>query len=119
MKFIIISVNLLVFCASSLAQRPAHLRCEHLTNPLGIDAPSPRLTWLLDDVRYGAVQNAYRIIVGTDSAAVAHGQGNIWDTQKVLSDRMLVVYQGQTLQPYDGIIYFKNIKGYPVISYFK
>jgi alpha-L-rhamnosidase len=100
MKFIITLISLLTFCAFSFAQRPADLRCEHLTSPLGIDAPSPRLTWRLDDARYGAVQNAYRIIVGADSAAVARGQGNIWDTQKASSDRMLVVYQGQALQPF-------------------
>jgi alpha-L-rhamnosidase len=100
MKYIIILINLLFFCAFSFAQRPANLQCEHLINPLGVDAPSPRLTWLLDDARYGAIQNAYRSIVGTDSTAVARGQGNIWDTQKVSSDQMLVTYQGQNLRPF-------------------
>ncbi len=100
MKSIITIFSLLVFCVFAFAQRPCDLRCEHLTNPLGIDAPSPRLTWLLDDTRYGAVQNAYRIIVGTDSSAVARGQGNTWDTQKVSSDQMMVTYQGTALQPF-------------------
>ena len=100
MKIIIAIANLFIFCAFSFAQHPSNLRCEHLTNPLGIDTPSPRLTWLLDDARYGAVQNAYRIIVGTDSTAVTRGQGNSWDTQKVLSDKMLVTFQGQSLQPF-------------------
>jgi len=94
------TITLLIFCAISFAQQPVDLRCEHLTNPLGIDAPAPRLSWMLDDVRYGAVQQAYRIIVGTDSAAVAGAQGNMWDTRQVSSDRMLSVYQGQTLQPF-------------------
>ena len=100
MKSFITIVNVLIFCALTNAQRPDNLRCEYLTNPLGIDVPSPRLTWLLDDARYGAIQNAYRIIVGTDSATVARGQGNTWDTQKVQSDKMLVSFQGQGLQPF-------------------
>ena len=100
MKSIITTLSLLLFSAFSFAQRPANLRCEHLINPLGVDTPSPRFTWLLDDTRYGAVQNAYRIVVGADSSAVARGQGNIWDTQKVSSDRMLVTCQGAALQPF-------------------
>jgi len=108
MKFVITNLSLLAFCTFSLAQHPADLRCEHLSNPLGMDAPTPRLTWRLDDARYGAVQKAYRIIVGTDSIAVARGQGNIWDTQKVSSDKMLVTYQGQSLQPFTR--YFWQIR---------
>ena len=100
MKPIITIINLFIISVLSFAQRPDYLRCEHLTNPLGLDEPAPRLTWLLDDNRYMAVQNAYRIIVGTDSMAVARGQGNCWDTQKVSSDKMLAVYQGQKLQPF-------------------
>ena len=100
MKSIITIVNVLIFCILTNAQQPDKLRCEHLINPLGIDENSPRLTWLLNDARFGAIQNAYRIIVGTDSLAVALGQGTSWDTQKVLSDKMLVSYQGQQLQPF-------------------
>ncbi|MDR0795857.1 MAG: glycoside hydrolase family 78 protein [Tannerella sp.] len=100
MKPINIFLPLFLFSISVSAQRPANLRCEHLTNPLGIDTSSPRLTWLLDDARYGAIQNAYRIIVGTDSTTVARGQGNVWDTQKVSSGKMNVTYQGQALQPF-------------------
>jgi alpha-L-rhamnosidase len=96
----ITTLVLLTVCALTFAQRPANLRCEYLTDPLGVDTPSPRLTWLLEDARHGALQNAYRLIVGTDSADVARGQGDIRDTQKVQSDRMLVTYQGQALQPF-------------------
>ena len=49
---------------------PVGLRCEHLEAPLGIDAPAPRLGWRLDDSRSGALQRAYRVVVGRDSAAV-------------------------------------------------
>jgi hypothetical protein len=28
--------------------RPAHLRCEYLANPSGLDVESPRLSWILD-----------------------------------------------------------------------
>ncbi|MDR1864944.1 MAG: glycoside hydrolase family 78 protein [Bacteroidales bacterium] len=86
------------FCMN--AQQPTNLRCEHLVNPLGIDAPSPRLSWQLNDARYGARQTAYRLVAGTDSAAVAGGRGDVWDTQRVTSDRILVPYAGRQLSPF-------------------
>jgi len=46
------------------------LTCEHLVNPLGIDATQPRLSWRLEDQRNGAVQQAYQILLGQDSLAL-------------------------------------------------
>ena len=72
---------------------------EYLVNPIGIDKVHPRLRWQMDDERNAAYQKAYRIIVGTDSGSVAMGKGNLWDTQKVNSDVMLVNYKGKELEP--------------------
>jgi alpha-L-rhamnosidase len=106
---------LLLFCICSLktaypqtACVPENLRCEYLVNPIGIDATSPRLSWRLKDIRFGALQQAYRILVDTDSAAVAKGKGSIWDSRKVSSDRMLVDYGGNALSPFTR--YFWSIQ---------
>lgn len=79
---------------------PYNLRCEYMVNPLGIDEKHPRLTWQLNDDRMGAAQTAYRITVGTDSAEVAGGKGNIWNTGKVSIDSNLIVYKGDSLKPF-------------------
>ncbi|MGM0376282.1 MAG: glycoside hydrolase family 78 protein [Bacteroidota bacterium] len=79
---------------------PKNLKCEYLVNPIGLDTHSPRFTWQLEDERQGASQTAYRIVVGTDSAEVAGGNGNIWNTARVKSDRILAVYDGPDLQPF-------------------
>jgi len=79
---------------------PGNLRCEYLICPLGIDSQTPRLSWLMNDIRYGAYQTAYRIIAGTDSLSVAHGAGTIWDTGKIESDAVLVTYSGKMLDPF-------------------
>ena len=50
--------------------KPINLICDHLVKPLGIDNPSPRLSWMLDDSRKGARQTAYQIVVGCDSLEV-------------------------------------------------
>lgn len=78
----------------------ARLKCEHLINPIGIDAVHPRLSWIITDVRKGAKQTAYRILIGPDSSALNREQGNMWDSGKLNSDVSLVAYQGTALQPF-------------------
>ncbi len=92
----------LTFNASSQwSTSPENLRCEHLSNPLGIDNAHPRLTWQHFDLGvWVKEQTAYQIVVGTDSAAVSMGQGNYWDTKKVADGAQLVVYQGKPLQAF-------------------
>ncbi|MDP4189228.1 MAG: alpha-rhamnosidase, partial [Bacteroidota bacterium] len=77
-----------------------NLHCEHMAGPLGIDAPNPRLSWQINDLRQGAKQKAYQILVGTDSLEVLKGVGKAWNTGKIKSDRMLVAYGGTALQSF-------------------
>ncbi|MDL2265999.1 glycoside hydrolase family 78 protein [Parabacteroides sp. OttesenSCG-928-G07] len=79
---------------------PEYLSCDHLIDPIGIDNPNPRLSWRLNDARTGAKQTAYQLFVDTDSLAVVGGRGNVWNTQKVTSDKMLLTYAGEDLIPF-------------------
>ena len=75
--------------------RPVNLTVENLVNPIGIDAPKPRFKWMIEDSRSGALQTAYRICMGVDSAAVARGKDIIWDTKKVSGGQVQVTYRGK------------------------
>src|ERR1700741_1695541 len=79
-----------------------HLRCEYLTNPLGIDIVQPRLSWVLDPgnrAMRGQRQTAYEIIVATSPEALESGRGDAWDSSKVVSDQTIGgVSAGQPLQ---------------------
>lgn len=78
--------------------RVEDLRCEYQTNPLGIDAPQPRLSWKLQSQQRGQKQTAYQILVATDEALLAEGRADLWDTGKVASDQSVhVVYAGKPL----------------------
>jgi len=99
-KFFLFIFFLSCYNISVLSQTPSFLRCEYLINPIGIDCTSPRLTWMLKDSSTGAIQKAYRLTVGTDSVAVLSGTGNVWNSGKVLSDKILIPYNGQTLIPF-------------------
>ena len=71
--------------------RVTDLRCEYLTNPLGLDVRQPRLSWRLESNLRGTRQTAYQVRVNSD-------QGEVWDSGKVASDASIQqVYQGQPL----------------------
>lgn len=75
------------------------LRCEYLTNPLGIDEVRPRLSWIVECGRRGARQTAYRILVASTMEHLDRDEGNLWDSGKVQSDRTIgVVYAGEPLK---------------------
>ncbi|MEO6229249.1 MAG: family 78 glycoside hydrolase catalytic domain [Ferruginibacter sp.] len=86
------------------------LQCEYLVNPLGIDAPKPRLLWQIKDNSNRAVQTAYLVFVGTDSLALVAENGNYWQTGKINSAVQLVTYAGKNLQPFTK--YYWTVKAW-------
>ena len=83
---------------SASATTVAHLRCEYLVEPLGIDETSPRLSWQLETERRGARQLQYRILVASGPDWLVRGEGDLWDTGWVESDRTAqIVYAGRPL----------------------
>ena len=74
------------------------LRCEYITNPLGVDVPHPRLSWVLTSPQRGEVQTAYQILVASSEEKLKAGEGDLWDSGKVTSDQSTQLpYEGQTL----------------------
>lgn len=79
---------------------PVALKCEYLNNPIGMDAPNPRLSWKIEDINQGARQIAYQLILGTDSTQLLKNTGNIWNTNKLKSGNQMVLYKGPSLKPF-------------------
>lgn len=74
------------------------MRCEHLENPIGLDAEKPRFSWMLPD---GVISQTHRaIVVGTDSLSVIQGIGDAWESGYVESDKVISEYAGSPLAPY-------------------
>ena len=77
-----------------------NLQCEYLSNPLGVEAEQPKLSWQLKAVQRNTMQTAYRILVADNLASIQKNIGNIWDSKKVNSAQSIqVVYGGPKLQP--------------------
>jgi len=77
---------------------PREPRCEYIENPLGIDVPGPRLSWVVESSQRGQMQSAYRILVASSPERLGADIGDKWDSGKVESDRSInVAYEGSEL----------------------
>jgi alpha-L-rhamnosidase len=76
----------------------ANLRCEYLSNPLGIDAVQPRLSWIVASNQRGQRQTAYEILVASSEEQLERGRGDLWDSGKVVGgETVCAVYAGKPL----------------------
>ena len=80
-----------VACLSSVSQgapaAPEQLRCEGLTNPLGIDRAQPRFSWMIPPGVRGLAQTARQILVADSPEAIAANRGTLWDSGKIASNQ--------------------------------
>jgi len=75
-----------------------NLKCEMLVNPLGIDAPQPRLSWEILSPKRNVVQKAYQILVASTTEKLAQNDGDLWNSGKVSSNESIhVEYNGKKL----------------------
>lgn len=77
----------------------SNLRCEYLTNPMGIDNTAPRLSWELEGNGRNLNQSAYQIMVASSSELLDQDKGDLWDSQKITSDETAhIPYNGDELK---------------------
>ena len=82
------------------------LVCEFLTNPLGLETTTPRLSWRLEDSRLDAKQTAYRLVASSSAEKLAAEKYNLWDTGRVASAETLdIVYAGKKLRSRSAVFW--------------
>lgn len=96
----VFTLLLLISCDSHKNEiKTIDLRCEYLTNPLGIDFQSPRLSWVMKSESRGAAQTAYKIIAASDEKLLQSEKPDLWDSGKVDSDNSIQIeYEGKPLK---------------------
>lgn len=142
-KLSLINLFLIVLLAFSCNEKRteeiqlSNLRCERMTDPEGIDAVNPRLSWEITSNQRDIKQIAYRILVASTPGKLAANDGDLWDSGIVSSDASVhVQYVGTPLNSSDkcywkvktwsmngesawsspaywsmGLLYYKNWKG--------
>jgi alpha-L-rhamnosidase len=84
-------------------------RCELLTDPEGIDALQPRLSWEIASNIRGTGQTAYQVLVASSAEKLTANRGDMWNLGLVKSDQSIQVsYKGKPLQ--SGTEYFWKVK---------
>ncbi len=56
------------------------LRVESLDSPLGLDTPTPRLSWILTSRERAQYQSAFQILVASRDDLLVPGQADLWDS---------------------------------------
>ena len=64
----------------------SNLLCEYLTNPIGIETMSPRLSWKMKTERRGSSQSSYHIMVASDETLLQKNLPDLWDSGIQKSD---------------------------------
>lgn len=78
---------------------PVNLKCEYSDNPLGVDTPSPRFSWVVDTSQRNAFQSACQILVATDEQLLHNQNADIWDSGKIETDKNFnISYNGKKLE---------------------
>ena len=68
------------------------LKCESLSDPVGLDCRHPRFSWKIESDKQGVRQTDYRITVTFDNKT-------LWDSGTVKSDQsQYVLYKGENLE---------------------
>ncbi|KAA6300348.1 MAG: hypothetical protein EZS26_003511 [Candidatus Ordinivivax streblomastigis] len=109
-KFFLL-ISILFWAGYSHAQTIAvtHLRCEYLTNPVGIDIQHPRLSWELISDDTNKKQKAYQILVSTDIASLEGNKAEAWDSKKITGNRTnQMAYSGKPLRA--NTLYFWKVR---------
>ena len=97
-KYLITCGTLLLVGVCSAAVATKNLRCEYLSDPLGIGTVEPRLSWILVSQQRGEKQTGYQILVASSEKLLNDDVGDLWDSGKVMSDESSqVAYQGKSL----------------------
>lgn len=77
---------------------PAELLTSGVQNPLAIDDGDVRLSWMIPAVGRRQLQAAYQVLVASSLQLLANGDGDLWDSRKVVSSQSsAVAYQGRPL----------------------
>jgi len=105
-------ISLTLCCNISARNQVVNLRSEYLVNPIGLDTPSPRLTWNIDSEKDYA-QKSFQICVASTPELLKQGKADVWRSEKTESGESFASYSGaQPLKAHKK--YFWNVKVWDV-----
>ena len=96
--FFLLALNCLSFGLFAI-NAVNQLICEYKTNPIGIDAANPRLSWQIASAENGVMQTAYEIRIAPSAEDLGKAARTLWTSGKVSSSQSVgIVYKGTALK---------------------
>lgn len=81
-----------------------HLSTEYKTNPLGVAAKQPRLSWKIAATDRAVIQTAFQVRAAASEKDLKAGKNLVWDSGKTASDQSVhIPYSGKALQSRDKV----------------
>jgi alpha-L-rhamnosidase len=78
---------------------PVQLRCEYLSEPLGLDTSAPRLSWIVESPARGDRPKACHVLVSSARELLQSDIGDFWDTGMIDAEKTTgLEYAGEALQ---------------------
>jgi alpha-L-rhamnosidase len=107
-KVVVFAILILLINSVNAQVKVQNLLVENLSNPIGMDITSPRLSWQLVSNKRNVLQTGYEVRVGT-TANPSNAKNLQWSSGKISSDSSVhVVYKGLPLQ--SGKKYFWQVR---------
>lgn len=97
LSVIVFFLSLSTLAAANRSSKIINLRCEYQSNPIGIDSPTPRLSWIIDSSEKGFTQMYYQISVASSPKLLSSGKPDVWNSDKICSDKNCIEYNGPEL----------------------
>ena len=99
--FSLLSLSLFSIPNEGVEIKIKELKCEYLSNPLGIDVAAPRLSWKMEAASikvFNQKQVAYQLLVASSPDQLTEAKADLWNSGKIISDaNTQIVYQGKPL----------------------
>ena len=87
------------------------LKTDYKTNPLGIDNPVPRFSWVLLSDEISTMQVSYEIRMALNEKDLKKGRNLLWETEKGASSQSIhVPYGGPNLQSFQRVYWQVRVK---------
>ena len=109
--FFLLSLSAVLTLSGCRENRPGpeayDLKCEYLTDPLGIGTPVPRLSWKQFSSVDGEGQSAYQIIAASSLKLLTEKKADLWNSGRTESpESILVRWKGEELRS-GAVCYWK------------
>ncbi len=91
-------VSLFLACNNTLKINISGMKCQDLSEPVGIGEQQPMLSWKTESNERNDKQTAYQVIVADNKQDIDKNKGSVWDSGKIGSAKPYgVAYNGKAL----------------------